>query len=106
MPRSERVGFLPGEQVMFSVDHRFGHVTITPEYGYRVAGRYMLAVGQRPYCKDVASETEQLATISPAQGGFVVLTEEDVFEYHVRYETHNGREGKHPHYFLASCSRR
>lgn len=39
----EQVGFLPGQQVLFSVDHRFGHVTITPDYDYRVAGRYMTA---------------------------------------------------------------
>ncbi len=37
----ERAGFLPGEQVMFSVDHRSGRITITPDYDYRVAGRYM-----------------------------------------------------------------
>jgi hypothetical protein len=37
----QQVGFLPGQQVMFSVDHRSGHITITPDYDYRVAGRYM-----------------------------------------------------------------
>jgi len=37
----EQAGFLPGHQVMFSVDHRFGRITITPDYDYRVAGRYM-----------------------------------------------------------------
>ncbi|EIF31624.1 hypothetical protein BCh11DRAFT_07154 [Burkholderia sp. Ch1-1] len=26
---------------MFSVDHRSGRITITPDYDYRVAGRYM-----------------------------------------------------------------
>jgi hypothetical protein len=37
----EQAGFLPGQHVMFSVDHRFGHITITPDYDYRVASRYM-----------------------------------------------------------------
>ena len=37
----EQAGFLPGHQVMFSVDHRCGHIIITPDYDYRVAGRYM-----------------------------------------------------------------
>ncbi|MFM0235585.1 hypothetical protein [Paraburkholderia sediminicola] len=37
----EQAGFLPGQQVMFSIDHRFGHITITPDHDYRVAGRYM-----------------------------------------------------------------
>jgi hypothetical protein len=37
----ERAGFLPGQQVLFSVDHRCGHITITPDYDYRIAGRYM-----------------------------------------------------------------
>ncbi|HEY1999192.1 hypothetical protein [Paraburkholderia sp.] len=37
----ERAGFLPGEQVMLSVDHRSGRITNTPDYDYRVAGRYM-----------------------------------------------------------------
>jgi hypothetical protein len=39
----EHAGFLPGQQVMFSVDHRYGHITITPDYDYRIAGRYMTA---------------------------------------------------------------
>ena len=39
----ERAGFLPGQQVLFSVDHRCGHITITPDYDYRIAGRYMTA---------------------------------------------------------------
>lgn len=37
----ERAGFLPGQQVLFSVDYRYGHITITPDYDYRIAGRYM-----------------------------------------------------------------
>ena len=45
----EHAGFLPGQQVMFSVDHRVGHITITPDHDYRVAGRYMAeATLQRP----------------------------------------------------------
>ncbi len=37
----EQAGFLPGQQVLFSVDHRCGHITITPDYDYRIASRYM-----------------------------------------------------------------
>ncbi|WJF90293.1 hypothetical protein QS306_00970 [Paraburkholderia bonniea] len=37
----EQAGFLPGQQVMFSVDHRYGHITITPDHDYRIAGCYM-----------------------------------------------------------------
>jgi hypothetical protein len=37
----EHAGFLPGNQVLFSIDYRLGHITITPDYDYRVAGRYM-----------------------------------------------------------------
>jgi toxic protein SymE len=39
----EHAGFLPGNQVLFSIDYRHGHITITPDYDYRVAGRYMTA---------------------------------------------------------------
>ncbi|MDT8838228.1 hypothetical protein [Paraburkholderia fungorum] len=39
----EHAGFLPGNQVRFSIDYRHGHITITPDYDYRVAGRYMTA---------------------------------------------------------------
>jgi hypothetical protein len=39
----ERAGFLPGHQVLFTIDYRLGHITITPDYDYRVAGRYMTA---------------------------------------------------------------
>lgn len=39
----EHAGFLPGNQVLFSIDYRHGHITITPDYDYRVAGRYMAA---------------------------------------------------------------
>jgi len=37
----EHAGFLPGNQVMFSIDYRHGHITITPDYDYRIASRYM-----------------------------------------------------------------
>ncbi|MBB5448455.1 MULTISPECIES: hypothetical protein [unclassified Paraburkholderia] len=37
----EHLDFLPGQHVMFSVDHRFGHVIITPDRSYTVAGRPM-----------------------------------------------------------------
>ncbi|WP_454825070.1 hypothetical protein [Paraburkholderia xenovorans] len=39
----EYMDFLPGQQILFSIDHRCGHITITPDYDYRVAGRYMTA---------------------------------------------------------------
>lgn len=39
----EHAGFLPGNQVLFSIDYRLGHITITPDYDYRVAGTYMSA---------------------------------------------------------------
>jgi hypothetical protein len=39
----EHAGFLPGQQVLFSIDYRLGHITITPDYDYRVSGRYMSA---------------------------------------------------------------
>lgn len=30
-----------GNQVLFSIDYRCGHITITTDYDYRIAGRYM-----------------------------------------------------------------
>jgi toxic protein SymE len=39
----EHAGFLPSNQVLFSIDYRPGHITITPDHDYRVAGRYMTA---------------------------------------------------------------
>jgi hypothetical protein len=39
----KHAGSLPGQQVVFSVDHRYGHITITPDYDYRIVGRYMTA---------------------------------------------------------------
>lgn len=39
----EHAGFLPEHQVLFSIDYRLGHITITPDYDYRVASRYMTA---------------------------------------------------------------
>lgn len=39
----EHAGFLPGHQVRFIIDYRLGQITITPDYDYRVAGRYMTA---------------------------------------------------------------
>ncbi|MFM0499083.1 hypothetical protein [Paraburkholderia caffeinilytica] len=39
----EHAGFLPGHQVLFSIDYRLGQITITPDYDYRIAGRYMAA---------------------------------------------------------------
>lgn len=39
----EHAGFLPGHKVLFSIDYRLGQITITPDYDYRVAGRYMTA---------------------------------------------------------------
>lgn len=44
----EYMDFLPGQQVLFSIDHRRGHITITPDYDYRVAGRYMSAPETEP----------------------------------------------------------
>jgi toxic protein SymE len=38
----EHAGFLPGNQVLFSIDYRYRH-TITPDYDYLIAGRYMTA---------------------------------------------------------------
>ncbi|WP_250493208.1 hypothetical protein [Caballeronia sp. GAWG1-1] len=37
----EHAGFLPGNQVLFSIDYRHGHITVTPDYDYRIASRYM-----------------------------------------------------------------
>ncbi|CAD6548919.1 hypothetical protein [Paraburkholderia metrosideri] len=37
----ERAGFRPGQRVMFSVDHRFGHIIIAPDRNYTIAGRQM-----------------------------------------------------------------
>ncbi|WP_186308546.1 hypothetical protein [Paraburkholderia sp. BCC1885] len=31
---------------MFSIDHRLGHATITPDYDYRVASRWQVAGGR------------------------------------------------------------
>ncbi|WP_144155928.1 hypothetical protein [Paraburkholderia sp. BCC1885] len=39
----EHAGFLPGNQVRFSIDYRYRHITITPDYDYLIAGRYMTA---------------------------------------------------------------
>ncbi|MGF6645034.1 hypothetical protein P3T24_003210 [Paraburkholderia sp. GAS33] len=39
----EHAGFLPGNQVLFSIGYRYRHITITPDYDYLVAGRYMSA---------------------------------------------------------------
>lgn len=39
----EQAGFLPGEQVLFSIDYRCGHIILTPDHDYRIAGRYMSA---------------------------------------------------------------
>jgi hypothetical protein len=39
----EHAGFLPGHQVLFSIDYRLGQITITADYDYRVASRYMTA---------------------------------------------------------------
>jgi len=39
----EHAGFLPGNQVLLSIDYRLGHITITPDYDYSVAGKYMSA---------------------------------------------------------------
>ncbi|BFG79432.1 hypothetical protein PTKU46_74650 [Paraburkholderia terrae] len=33
----EQLGFLPGHRVMLSVDHRFGHITISPDRDYTIA---------------------------------------------------------------------
>jgi len=38
----EHAGFLPGNQVLFSIDYRYRH-TITPDYDYLIDGRYMTA---------------------------------------------------------------
>ncbi len=37
----ERIGFLPGQRVMFSVDHRLGHITISLDRNYTIAGKPM-----------------------------------------------------------------
>ncbi|WP_434107816.1 hypothetical protein [Paraburkholderia caffeinilytica] len=37
----EHAGFLPGHQVLLSIDYRLGQITIAVDYDYRVAGRYM-----------------------------------------------------------------
>ncbi len=37
----ERVGFLPGQQVLFSIDDRYGHITITPDHDYMIGNRYL-----------------------------------------------------------------
>lgn len=37
----ERVSFLPGQQVLFSIDHRYGHITITPDHDYMIGNRYL-----------------------------------------------------------------
>lgn len=39
----EHAGFLPRNQVLFSIDYRYRHITITPDYDYLIAGRYMSA---------------------------------------------------------------
>ncbi|WP_429409538.1 hypothetical protein [Paraburkholderia sp. GAS82] len=45
----ERIGFLPGQRVMFSVDHRLGHITISLDRNYTIAGKPMTQkqIGQR-----------------------------------------------------------
>jgi toxic protein SymE len=37
----EHAGFLPGNRVLFTIDYRPGRITITPDYEYRIAGRYL-----------------------------------------------------------------
>ncbi|MGF6805644.1 hypothetical protein OKW30_000770 [Paraburkholderia sp. Clong3] len=37
----EQVGFLPGQRVMLSVDHRFGEITISLDRNYTIAGKQM-----------------------------------------------------------------
>lgn len=37
----ERIGFRPGQQVMLSVDHRYGKITISLDHDYTIAGRPM-----------------------------------------------------------------
>jgi hypothetical protein len=37
----ERLGFLPGQHVMFSIDHSFGHIVISPDRSYMIEGRPM-----------------------------------------------------------------
>ncbi|WP_153100234.1 hypothetical protein [Paraburkholderia hayleyella] len=37
----ERLGFMPGQQVLFCADHRGGCISISPDHDYRIAGHYM-----------------------------------------------------------------
>ncbi|MGF7134104.1 hypothetical protein P3T40_005605 [Paraburkholderia sp. EB58] len=37
----EQVGFLPGQRVMLSVDHRHGKITLSLDRDYTIAGRPM-----------------------------------------------------------------
>jgi toxic protein SymE len=37
----EQVGFLPGQRVMLSVDHRFGKITLSLDRDYTIACRPM-----------------------------------------------------------------
>lgn len=37
----ERLGFLPGQHVMFSVDHNYGQITISLDRDYTIAGKQM-----------------------------------------------------------------
>ncbi|MFL9982732.1 hypothetical protein [Paraburkholderia sediminicola] len=37
----ERIGFRPGQQVLLSVDHRYGKITISLDHDYTIAGRPM-----------------------------------------------------------------
>ncbi|WP_201644644.1 hypothetical protein [Paraburkholderia metrosideri] len=37
----ERIGFRPGQQVMLSVDHRVGKITLSLDRNYTIAGRPM-----------------------------------------------------------------
>jgi hypothetical protein len=37
----ERLGFLPGQHVLFCIDHSFGHITISPDRNYMIEGRPM-----------------------------------------------------------------
>lgn len=39
----EHAGFLPGQQVWFTIDYRLGQITIAPDHDYMIAGRYMNA---------------------------------------------------------------
>ncbi|WP_175158981.1 hypothetical protein [Paraburkholderia fynbosensis] len=55
----EHAGFLPENQVLFRFDYRLGHITITPDYDYRVAGRYMTEPEAEAMLQRRANRTEQ-----------------------------------------------